>query len=162
MSRIKKLIPKLSDTPEILKARQFIDTNFADRGMIARCGNSYLRAYLELEGDEIELADTLVQVLQHDYRYDTVSYKPTSHRIIIEWDPGKEDEMNEEARYYEILNFLREKSTAANVELCFETEEGETVVIDNPDTLDLLNQILEQAYLPFLTQVLVKAGYHKD
>lgn len=70
--------------------------------------------------------------------------------------------MTKQERYDEILKLLREKSTAADVELCFETEEGETVVIDNPDTLDLLNQILEEAYLPYLTEVLVEAGYHRD
>lgn len=69
--------------------------------------------------------------------------------------------MTKQERYEEILKLLKEKSTAANVELCFETEEGETMVVDNPDTLDLLNQILEEAYLPFLTEVLVEAGYHK-
>lgn len=87
MSRIKKLIPKLSDTPDILKARQFVDTNFADRAMVTHGSKTYLRAYLELEAEVRGLADTLVQVLQQDYRYDTVSYNPTSHRIIIEWDP---------------------------------------------------------------------------
>ena len=70
--------------------------------------------------------------------------------------------MTKQERYDEILKLLREKSTAADVELCFETKEGETVVVDNPDTLDLLNQILEEAYLPFLTEVLVEAGYHRD
>lgn len=70
--------------------------------------------------------------------------------------------MTKQERYEEILKLLREKSTAADVELCFETEEGETVVVDNPDTLDLLNQILEEAYLPFLAEVLVEAGYHRD
>ena len=87
MSRIKKLIPKLSDTPDILKAREFVETNFADRAMITHGNKTYLRAYLELEAEVRELADTLVQVLQQDYRYDTVSYNPNSHRIIIEWDP---------------------------------------------------------------------------
>lgn len=70
--------------------------------------------------------------------------------------------MTKQERYEEILKLLREKSITADVELCFETEEGETVVVDNPDTLDLLNQILEEAYLPFLTEVLVEAGYHRD
>ena len=70
--------------------------------------------------------------------------------------------MTQQERYDEILKLLREKSIAADVELCFETTEGETMVVDNPDTLDLLNQILEEAYLPFLTEVLVEAGYHRD
>ena len=87
MSRIKKLIPKLTDTPAILKAREFVDTNFADRAMITHGNKTYLRAYLKLEDDERPLADTLVRVLTQDYRYDTVSYNPASHRLIIEWDP---------------------------------------------------------------------------
>ena len=87
MSRIKKLIPKLPDTPDILRAREFVETNFGDRAMITHGNKTYLRAYLELEDDTIELADTLVQVLHHDFRYDTVTYRPASHRLIIEWDP---------------------------------------------------------------------------
>lgn len=70
--------------------------------------------------------------------------------------------MTKQERYEEILKLLREKSTAANVELCYETEDGETMVVDNPETLEFLNQILEEAYLPFLTEVLVEAGYHRD
>lgn len=78
----------------------------------------------------------------------------------IEEDNKKETRAKE--RYQEILRLLHEKSTAANVELRFETEEGETVVVDNPDTLELLNQILEEAYLPFIAEVLTEAGYHRD
>ncbi len=70
--------------------------------------------------------------------------------------------MTQQERYNELYKFLLEKSTAADVELCFETEEGETVVVDNPETLKLLNQILEEAYLPFICEAMVEAGYHRD
>lgn len=69
--------------------------------------------------------------------------------------------MTKQERYDEILKLLKETSLGADVELCFETEDGETMVVDNPDTLSVLNQILEEAYLPFLTRVLVEAGYHR-
>lgn len=87
MSRIKKLIPKLPDTPDVLKAREFVETNFADKAMITHGDKTYLRAYIELDNDIRELAVTLVQVLHCDFRYDTVSFRPTSNRIVIEWDP---------------------------------------------------------------------------
>lgn len=87
MSLIKKLIPKLADTLDILKARQFVEINLASRAIVTNISKTYVRAFLELETEERGLADILVQVLQHDYQYDTVSYDPTTHRIIIEWDP---------------------------------------------------------------------------
>lgn len=87
MSLIKKLIPKLADTLDILKARQFVEINLASRAIVTNISKTYVRAFLELEAEERGLADILVQVLQHDYRYDTVSYDPTTHHIIIEWDP---------------------------------------------------------------------------
>ena len=87
MSTVKKLVPKLSAAPEVLKARKFVDDNFGGRAMITNRSKTYLRAYLKLEDEERSLADTLVQVLHQDYRYDTVSYNSTSHRVIIEWDP---------------------------------------------------------------------------
>ena len=89
MSRIKKLIPKLPDTPDVLRAREFVETNFADKAMITHGDKTYLRAYIELDNDIRELAMTLVQVLHLDFRYDTVSYRPASNRIIIEWDPRR-------------------------------------------------------------------------
>ena len=87
MSRIKKLIPRLPDTPDVLRAREFVETNFADKAMITHGDKTYLRAFIELDNDIRELAVTLVQVLHCDFRYDTVSFRPASNRIIIEWDP---------------------------------------------------------------------------
>ena len=69
--------------------------------------------------------------------------------------------MTNEERYNEIYNLLINESSAANVELCYETKDGETMVVDNPEVLAVMNQILEEAYLPFLTKVLVEAGYHR-
>ena len=70
--------------------------------------------------------------------------------------------MTQQERYDEIYKLLLKESSAANVDLCYETEDGETMVVDNPEVLEVLNQILEEAYLPFLTKVLVEAGYHRD
>lgn len=70
--------------------------------------------------------------------------------------------MTEQERYEEIYKLLLEKSSTANVDLCYETKDGETMVVDNPEVLAVMNQILEEAYLPFLTEVLVEAGYHRD
>lgn len=89
MSLIKKLMPKLPDTLDILKARQFVEINLADRAIVTNISKTYVRAFLDLDAEERGLADTLVQVLHDDYRYDTVSYNSTSHRITIEWDPRR-------------------------------------------------------------------------
>jgi hypothetical protein len=70
--------------------------------------------------------------------------------------------MTKQERYEEIYKLLLEKSSTANVDLCYETKDGETMVVDNPEVLAVMNQILEEAYLPFLTEVLVEAGYHRD
>lgn len=70
--------------------------------------------------------------------------------------------MTKQERYEEIYKLLLEKSSTANVDLCYETQDGETMVVDNPKVLEVMNQILEEAYLPFLTKVLVEAGYHRD
>jgi hypothetical protein len=73
-----------------------------------------------------------------------------------------EQVMTKQERYEEIYKLLLEKSSTANVDLCYETKDGETMVVDNPEVLAVMNQILEEAYLPFLTEVLVEAGYHRD
>ena len=70
--------------------------------------------------------------------------------------------MTKEERYNELYQLLLKESSSANVDLCYETEDGETMVVDNPEVLAVMNQILEEAYLPFLTKVLVDAGYHRD
>lgn len=70
--------------------------------------------------------------------------------------------MTNEERYNEIYQLLLKESSSANVDLCYETQDGETMVVDNPEVLAVMNQILEEAYLPFLTKVLVEAGYHRD
>lgn len=87
--RIKKLIPKLPDTPDVLKARQLIETNLADRAIVTHTSKTYVRAFFRLEAEERGLADALIQVLHDDYRYDTVGYSPARHLIVIEWDPRR-------------------------------------------------------------------------
>ena len=63
--------------------------------------------------------------------------------------------------YQEIHDFLFEKSTAANVEPVFETPEGEEILLDEKSSF-VLNQILEQAFIPYLAQCLVEEGFHTD
>lgn len=63
--------------------------------------------------------------------------------------------------YQEIYDFLFEKSTAANVEPVFETPEGKEISLDEKSAF-VLNQILEQAFLPYLAQCLVEEGFHTD
>ena len=70
--------------------------------------------------------------------------------------------MTKQERYEEIYKLLLEKSSTANVDLCYETEDGETMVVDNPEVLAVMNQILEEAYLPFLTRVIIDAGYKRE
>lgn len=87
--RVKKLIPKLSDTPDVLKARQFIEINLADRAIVTNTSKTYVRAFFRLDTEERDLADILIQVLHDDYRYDAVGYSPARHLIVIEWDPRR-------------------------------------------------------------------------
>lgn len=92
---------------------------------------------------------------------DCADYR-AAERVMKAIEEDKKKETKDEERYEEILRLLHEKSTAANVELCYETKDGETMVVDNQEALAVMNQILEEAYLPFLTRVLVEAGYHRD
>ena len=63
-------------------------------------------------------------------------------------------------QYQEIHDLLLSRSTAANINLVFQTEDGKEIPL-NAAAIEVLNNILEQAFIPFITQVLVDEGYHK-
>jgi transcriptional/translational regulatory protein YebC/TACO1 len=62
----------------------------------------------------------------------------------------------------EIKDFLMAKSMEANVEPVFEDpENGIEIRLDEKSTF-VLNQILEQAFIPYLAKCLAEAGYHTE
>lgn len=58
----------------------------------------------------------------------------------------------------ELTEFMLAKSTAANVEPVFTTKDGKEITLGENLTA-ILNDVLEQAFIPFLAEELVKAGY---
>ena len=69
--------------------------------------------------------------------------------------------MTQQERYDELYQLLLEKSSTANVEPVFRLDTGEELNPD-PRAVEVINQILEKAYLPFLCKVITEAGYHRD
>ena len=68
--------------------------------------------------------------------------------------------MTNEERYNELYQLLLDKSSTANVEPVFRLDTGEEINPD-PRAIEIINQILEKAYLPFLCKVITEAGYHR-
>lgn len=66
--------------------------------------------------------------------------------------------MTEQEQIEELTQFMLEASDSANVEPVFECENGEDIRLNSGAT-SILNAILEQAFIPYLAQKLVKAGY---
>ena len=66
---------------------------------------------------------------------------------------------NVEKQIDEMAKVMLEASTNANVEPVFEMEGKEVVLGEN--ATKVLNSILEQAFIPFLAEVLYNAGYRK-
>lgn len=64
-------------------------------------------------------------------------------------------------QYQELHNLLLSKSTSANIIPVLHTEEGQEIPL-NPEAISVLNSILEQAFIPFICNVLIEEGYHKD
>lgn len=62
----------------------------------------------------------------------------------------------------DLLEYLLKESQTANMTPVFTDEDGEEHYIDHPDTLELLNTILEQAYLPFIAQKVIEGGWRKE
>ena len=61
----------------------------------------------------------------------------------------------------ELTAFLLAKSNAANVEPVFVTEDGTEIMLDEKSA-NVLNAILEQAFIPYLANVLCEEGYSKE
>ena len=60
----------------------------------------------------------------------------------------------------EMAKFMLEKSNSANAEPIFTAEDG-TVAVLGENMTKVLDAILEQAFIPFLAECLVKEGYRK-
>lgn len=75
-------------------------------------------------------------------------------RAIVLKNKGKRQKVAD------LLTYLREKSTSANVIPVFVDEDGEENYIDGP-AIEVLNQILEQAYLPFIARAAIEGGWEK-
>jgi hypothetical protein len=60
----------------------------------------------------------------------------------------------------EMAQFMLEKSNSANVEPIFEAKDGTQIVLGEQAT-KLLDDVLEQAFIPFLAKALYNAGYRK-
>lgn len=61
----------------------------------------------------------------------------------------------------EMKNIMLEKSRSANVEPIFTTREGQEIVLGE-DLTKLLDDILEQAFIPFLAEILWGSGYRRQ
>lgn len=61
----------------------------------------------------------------------------------------------------EMRDFMLKKSNSANVEPVFTTSEGQEIVLGK-DLTKLLNDVLEQAFIPFLAEALYNAGFSKQ
>ena len=68
--------------------------------------------------------------------------------------------MSRDKQIDEMVSTMLEASTTANVEPVLEMEGKEVVLGEN--ATKILNNILEQAYIPFLAEVLYNAGYRKS
>ena len=67
--------------------------------------------------------------------------------------------MSKDKQIEEMAKVMLEASTNANVEPVLEMEGKEVVLGDN--ATKVINNILEQAFIPFLAEVLYNAGYRK-
>ena len=67
--------------------------------------------------------------------------------------------MTENEQIQEMAKIMLEASTSANVEPVLEMEGKEVVLGEN--AIKILNNILEQAYIPFLAETLTESGYRK-
>lgn len=61
----------------------------------------------------------------------------------------------------EMRDFMLKKSNSANVEPVFTTSEGQEIILGK-DLTKLLNDVLEQAFIPFLAEALYSADYRKQ
>lgn len=64
-------------------------------------------------------------------------------------------------QYQKLHNLLLSKSTSADITPVFHTDDGQEIPL-TPEAISVLNSILEQAFIPFICDVLIEEGYHKD
>ena len=62
--------------------------------------------------------------------------------------------------FEEMKAFMLEKSNSANVEPVFTTKDGREILLGE-DLIKLLDDVLEQAFIPFLSKALLDAGYRR-
>lgn len=68
---------------------------------------------------------------------------------------------NDFAMKDELITILHKASVEANVAPEFNGDDGTTIELTQP-VIDMINNILEQAYLPFLAEVVIDNGYRKQ
>ena len=97
--------------------------------------------------------------------YIVVEDNDTSEDIYLE---GKEtlyskfmELYNDFAMKDELITILHKASVNANVAPEFHGDTGTTIELSQP-VIDMINNILEQAYLPFLAEVVIENGYRKQ
>ena len=97
--------------------------------------------------------------------YIVIEDNETSEDIYLE---GKETLYNKFMSIYkdlslkdELLTILHTASVNANVAPEFHSDNGTTIELTQP-VIDMINNILEQAYLPFLAEVVIDNGYRKQ
>lgn len=67
--------------------------------------------------------------------------------------------MDKEKEIEKLQTLMLQRSNLANVEPVFIDENGNEYTIDNEKALKVLNDILEQAFIPFLAEQIINAGY---
>ena len=96
--------------------------------------------------------------------YIVVEDNETSEDIYLE---GKETLYSKFMSIYkdlsrkdELLTIIYEASVNANVAPEFHGDDGTTIELTQP-VIDMINNILEQAYLPYIADVVIDNGYRK-
>lgn len=64
-------------------------------------------------------------------------------------------------QYRKLHSLLLSESTSANITPVLHTDDGQELTLP-PEAISVLNSILEQAFIPFICDVLIREGYHKD
>ena len=69
--------------------------------------------------------------------------------------------MTKTDQYQKLHNLLLSESTSANITPVFHTVDEQELPL-TPEAISVLNSILEEAFIPFICDVLIREGYHKD
>lgn len=96
--------------------------------------------------------------------YVVIEDNETSEDVYLE---GKETLYNKFMEIYKdlsrkdnLLSILHEASVNANIAPEFHGDDGTTIELTQP-VIDMINNILEQAYLPYIANVVIDNGYRK-